>query len=360
MSERLVMAKKIRVATVGLGVGRGHVKRLLTNPDAEVVAVCDALEDRLKYARSELGVCNCFTDYERMLKEAQPDAVTTALPNHLHAPFAVKALKEGIHVLNEKPMAESLASAKKMARAAKTSGCILMIRLNYRFNPQSHYLKGMVDKGILGRVYYGRTGWFRRHGIPRGTGWFSVREKAGGGPLIDLGVHRIDMAWWLMGKPEPVAASAVTFDRLMATYRKKHRVKRSLYTTEDLASGLIRFADDSALMVEASWDGHFEHRERMWTHVIGEKGGLVQENVGEGYEFRAAVFTDEGEFNVDVTPHGYPRNLENEIDHFIRAIKEGFEPEGNWRDGLAVQAMLDGLYRSAEAGREVAVKVPEV
>lgn len=354
------MAGKIRVATIGLGVGRGHVKRLLTNPDAEVVAVCDTLKERLDYARSELGVSDCYTDCDLMLREIKPDAVTTALPNHLHAPVAIKALKKGIHVLSEKPMAESLASATKMARAAKASGCILMIRLNYRFNPQSHYLKKMVDKGVLGNVYYARTGWFRRHGIPRGTGWFSVKEQAGGGPLIDLGVHRIDMAWWLMGKPQPVAASAVTFDRLMAVYRRKHRVKKGLYTTEDLAGGLIRFADGSALMVETSWDGHFERRERMWTHVIGEKGGLVQENVGEGYEFRAAVFTDEGEFPVDLTPHGYPGNLETEIDHFVRAIKEGFEPEGNWRDGLIVQAMLDGLYRSAASGKETSIRIPEV
>ncbi|MBN1808091.1 MAG: Gfo/Idh/MocA family oxidoreductase [Planctomycetes bacterium] len=352
MADRIV-----RIATVGLGVGKGHVRRLAADPRAEVVAVCDSLPGRVKAVADEHGIEHRYADYDEMLrdKSLKLDAVTLALPNYLHEPFTVKALKRGLHVLCEKPMAHELKSARRMLDTSVRTGKTLMIRFNYRFSPQARYLKQMIDQGVVGKVYYGRTGWLRRKGIPMGTGWFSDKKLSGGGPLIDLAVHRIDLAWYLMGKPEPVAVSALTFDHLMRRLRREKKPRKGLFTVEDLAVGLIRFGDGSALAVEASWDTYAEDRERMWTHVFGDRGGLLHENVGGGYEFRAKVVTDSGEFPVDITPASYPGNLENEIDHFVRSILEGFEPEGSAKDGFAVQRMLDGMYRSAAQGREVKV-----
>jgi predicted dehydrogenase len=349
--------RPLRIATCGLGAGKVHVRGLAADQRVKMVAICDALPDRLKAVSQEYKIERTYTDYDEMLndKALELDAVTLALPNNLHAPFTIKALKKGLHVLCEKPMADSLKAAKQMLVAASKARRKLMIHFNYRFTPQAHFLKRMITDGVLGKIYYGRTGWLRRKGIPMGTGWFSCKEQSGGGPLIDLAVHRIDMAWYLMGKPEPVAVSGATFDHIMTRIHKEKCPKGKQFTVEDLAAGMIRFKDGSVLMVEASWDGYFEKRENMWTHIVGDKGGLLHENDGEGYDFRAKAVTDKGEFAVDISPAVFPKELESVETHFVRSILENFEPEGCAKDGYAIQKMLDGMYRSAALGREVRV-----
>jgi predicted dehydrogenase len=351
----LARKKLLRVAVVGLGMGRTHIRCYRASGCAEVAAICDVSREALERAGKEYGVERRYTDYRRMLRQERLDAVSVALPNALHERFTVAALRRGLHVLCEKPMAHSLASARRMAAAARRSGRLLMINFSYRASPAARWLRAAVDEGRLGRIYFARTGWHRRRGIPKFGGWFGRRELAGGGPLIDLGVHRLDLAWWLMGRPEPVTASGAAWAEIGP---RLAREQGKVFTTEDMAAGLVRFRGGAVAAVEASWACNCEREEEMFTELYGTAGGAVQRNVGEGYDFESLLFLDAGGRQVDLRAKLPPKTSDEEssIAEFARLALAGrTRAEGDWRDGLAVQRMLEGIYRSARLGREVRV-----
>ena len=353
MAVKRKKKKKIRVAVVGLGMGKSHIRNYRASGVAEVVAVCDANAKLLKKVGDEFGVEARYTDYDTMLREEKLNAVSIVLPNFLHEPFSVKALRKKLHVLCEKPMAHSLASARKMAAAAEKSGRLLAINFSYRATPAARWLRAAVDEGRLGRIYYARTGWHRRRGIPKFGSWFGDRKRAGGGPLIDLGVHRLDLAWWLMGRPQPVTASGATYAEIGPRLAKK---QKKIFNTEDLAAGMIRFRNGATVLLEASWASNSQKKENMFTELYGTEGGAVQRNTGEGYEFESLLFTEAGGKQVNVRaklPARTPAE-ESSVAEFARNVARGRRrAEGDYRDGLAVQRMLDGIYRSARLGREV-------
>ncbi|MBM4087493.1 MAG: Gfo/Idh/MocA family oxidoreductase, partial [Planctomycetes bacterium] len=206
------MSKKLRMGVVGLRMGKNHAKAYQTHPQAELVAVCDLNEELLKATAAELKVGQAFTDAKTMFREAGLDAVSIATPNKFHAPLSIGAMDAGLHVLCEKPMAMNAKEGAQMNAAARKARKNLMINFSYRFSDMSQALKAQVDAGVIGDVYFGRTVWHRRRGIPGFGGAFTMKELSGGGPLIDLGVHRLDLALWLMGYPEPVAVSGSAYN----------------------------------------------------------------------------------------------------------------------------------------------------
>ena len=226
------MGRKLRMGVIGLGMGRGHARGYHSHPQAELVALCDLDEKRLGETAEELGVEQTYTDVDAMFKKADLDGVSVALPNKLHAPMTIKALGRGLHVLCEKPMARTVREAERMLQAAQKARRNLMINFSYRFSDMSYALKDEVERGAVGDIYFGRTVWHRRRGFPGFGGWFCDKDMAGGGPLLDLGVHRLDLALWLMDYPEPVAVSGSTYDPLA---RVEARRQRKPYTVEDLA-----------------------------------------------------------------------------------------------------------------------------
>ncbi|MCX7806961.1 MAG: Gfo/Idh/MocA family oxidoreductase, partial [Planctomycetota bacterium] len=155
-----------------------------------------------------------YTSAEDMLAKEHLDAVSIATPNKFHAPLTLAAIAAGCHVLCEKPMAMNAVEAREMLDAAQKAGKRLMINFSYRFNEMSMALKQQVDAGLLGEIYFGRTVWHRRRGLPGFGGWFGQKALSGGGPLIDLGVHRLDLALWLMGYPKPVWVMGSTYQHL--------------------------------------------------------------------------------------------------------------------------------------------------
>ena len=227
--------KRFRAAVVGLGIGRGHARAFAASERAELVSVCD--KDPSRFERvAELDVAT-YTDFNEMLKREKPEVVAVALPNYLHASFTTKALWAGAHVLVEKPMAMSAAECRRMLREAKKRRRLLCVGFSYRYTAPAHFLKSLADGGRLGEVYFARTMWHRRRGIPGGKGGcFGEKSLAGGGPLIDLGVHRIDLAWWLMGRPEPAAASGAAYCKFGKEFARRRGWD---FTTEDMAVGII-------------------------------------------------------------------------------------------------------------------------
>jgi len=344
------MRRKLRMGVVGLGMGAGHVKGYQADGRAEVVALCDVDGARLKARGKEYGVSELFTDAGEMLRKAALDGVSIATPNKFHAPLTIAALRRGVHVLCEKPMAMTVREAQRMMEAAKKARRNLMINFSYRFNDMSYALKQQVEAGVVGDIYFGRTVWHRRRGIPGFGGWFGKKELAGGGPLIDLGVHRLDLALWLMGYPEPVSVSGATHAVIATEMARRQRKK---FSVEDLGCGLVKFANGATLIVEASWAANINEPEHMVTLLCGTKGGLVQRNVGGRYEFEAELYTEEG-------GNLYTKRLDQALtpgpsaySEFVSSILEKREPMASGDDGLKVMKILEGIYRSAETGREV-------
>lgn len=344
------MKTGIRVGVTGLGMGYGHVKQLVANQNAEVVALCDKDEARLEQVASECNIPNIYSDFGKMLRSGGLDAVVIATPNKFHAPYTIAALKAGLHVFCEKPMAMNTREAEKMVAASAKAKKNLMINFSYRFSDMSYALKQQVDAGVVGNIYFGRTIWHRRRGMPRFGGWFGSKELAGGGPLIDLGVHRLDLALWLMGYPDPECVSGSVYNKIAGPEARKTGKK---FDVEDLACGFVRFRNGASLVIEASWAAHIREDELMITSLCGDKGGLVQRNLNGTYQFEAEVYTEEGGNLFTKKLDRAVVNAPGPQAEFIDSILEKRPPMATGEQGVKVMKILDGIYKSAVTGREV-------
>jgi predicted dehydrogenase len=346
---------KIKVGVVGLGMGQAHLKSYTQHPQAEITALCDVNKEALARVGKEQNIKALYTDAEEMFRKAGLDAVSIAVPNTFHAPFTLAALQRGLHVLCEKPMAMSVAEAQTMLAAAQKAKKNLMINHSFRFTPVSFALKQQIDAGVIGDIYYGRSVWHRRRGIPGVSwpnmgNWFSTKKMSGGGPLIDLGVHRLDLALWLMGYPEPIVVTGSTYNKIAAGLAKKNS---RVYDVEDVACGLIKFANGATLILEASWALNLGENEHMVTSLYGTKGGAEQHNLKQGYEFAAEIYTEEGGCLFTKKLDRTTVNVPSSYHEFINSILEKRAPVSTAAEGIKVMKILEGIYKSAETGREV-------
>ena len=345
--------KPLRVGVIGLGMGRHHIAGYQTHPCAEVVAIADPNEALLAEIGDKYNVPRRYTSGEEMLAQEKLDVVSVVTPNKFHKPLTLAALEAGCHVLCEKPMAMNAAEARAMLAAAQKAGRRLMINFSYRFTEASMALKEQVDSGLLGDIYFGRTVWHRRRGLPRFGGWFGQKELSGGGPLIDLGVHRLDLALWLMGYPRPVWVMGATYAPIASALAQQEGV---LFDVEDLAVGLIRFANGATLEVEASWAAHIRERELMETRLLGTRGGLVQRNIEEAYKFEAEIFTERNGVHFDIKLHPPFKPVPTPMYHLIDCILNDRPHIATAEEGVRVMEILDALYQSATEGRPVQIE----
>ena len=346
------MSSTVRCAVIGLGMGATHIKGYQETPEAKLVALVDAHPKRLEKHADTVGKENCFADYKEMLKKVKPDLVSIALPNFLHAPVSIDCLKAGAHVLCEKPMALNVAQARKMIDVAAKARRKLAINLSYRFTPPARALKDLANDGFLGKPYHAMTCWTRRDGFPGFGSWFGQKKLSGGGPLIDLGVHRIDMAMWLMGNPQVETVSGTAHHHIGVPRAK---ASNKTFDVEDLAAGFIRFKGGASLLFEISWGNHQRDNERMVTTVIGTKGTLVHRNEGGGYNFIGEYFSNSGNHKLNGTIAAADSSIRSAYGSMVDAIIKNTRPLADAEDGLRVQQVLDGLYKSAQIGKEVRV-----
>lgn len=355
VSRRLVRAvgeqhlERVRVAVIGMGMGRNHAVHFRDAPEADLIALCDVDEQRLAEVASETGPRRTYRRWEDVLADPEIDAVSVVLPNSLHAPVTLAALESGKHVMCEKPLAMNAAEAEQMVATARRLDRKLMVHFNVRFTRTAQAVKRAIDDGHVGHIYYARSIWHRKRGIPRLGGWFTQKAMAGGGVLIDLGVHRLDLALWLMGYPKPVSVTGVTYD-LLGKELAEREGKR--FEVEDLAAAFIRFDNGATLSLETSWASNTEKREDQNVQFFGTIGGAVIRNTDEGYSFEARIIKDEfGELKYwDPEPH---EPLETAQQHFCRSILNNTEPMAPGEQGLTVMRLLDAIYTSAASGREV-------
>lgn len=347
------MGRKLKVAVVGLTIGAGHVSNYAASESVEEILICDVDESKLNSVGEKFGVSKRYTDYDQMLREGKPDAVSVAVPNHLHLPFTCKALKAGAHVLCEKPMARNTQEAAEMLKAAQQYDRKLMINFNQRFLKESQALKAVIEQGRLGEIYYVRAIWQRRRGVPW---WYPLekgKETCGGGPLIDLGVHILDRAMWFCGDPQPEWILGNTFCQVSRDEAMRRGIAN--FDLEDMAVAMIRMADGTMLELEASWAGNREN-EVVMTRLYGSKGGAVLRTViGENKAVYNKLFLETNGVLEDI-------DLDNETSIQIPNIRQAFLDSlindtpvpCSPQQGLKINKILDAIYASAENGKPIA------
>lgn len=349
------MAKKLRVGVVGTGFGRYHMEGYSKLEDVALVAICDLNRPEAVQFAGQYGVQQVFEDYREMFSLPDLDAVSIAVPNCLHAPMAIFALEHGKHVLVEKPMATSPKAARAMAAAAKKAGKRLMVEQAMRFNPEVQLLRAYYERGEFGNVYYARSTWIRRRGWPRlnfppggtmGRGeWFIRKEDAGWGALGDIGVHLTDLAWYLMGCPKPVSVCGGMWNEVAAPVLKE---KKMPCEVDETACGFIRFENGSALTVEVTWDSHNQPFQEC--RIYGDKGGATcfPAKVYRGMDITETV-------ELATHPGGFP--IVTAYQHFIECVRDPKKKMiAAGEEIVSIIDILDGLARSAKAGKEVRLK----
>ena len=356
VESRSYSGRRLRVAIIGCGgISELHLKTLREFPEVEIVAAVDVKPDRLEAVEEKFGITHGFTDWKEMLRKMTPDAVDICTPNGVHAAPAIDAAKAGCHVMVEKPMAMNPAECTRMIDAAKKAGKTLAVGFQYRFHPATEFLIRARDDGRFGKVMFVKCQALRRRGIPN-WGVFGQKHLQGGGPMIDIGVHVIEMAHFVMGSPKPVAAAGNTWTYLG---NKQSDVTSmwpnwdyKTYTVEDLAIGQIRFENGAVMHIEAMFAGHVE--KDIWNFsLVGDKGGcqwdppcLYTDRAGTMVNESPAYLSHQTDF-----PSLFTSKLRNWVDGCLRDTPLTAPGEA----GLAVQKILDGVYRAAEAGKEVAI-----
>jgi len=343
--------KTLRIGIIGSGgiAQNAHLPGYQKSEAVELVACCDARPETARQAADKFKIPHVYTDYREMLKKEKLDAVSVCTPNAFHLGPTVAALNAGVHVICEKPIAMNAREGEAMCKAARRNKRILMVGLNNRFAANSQALKKFVDKGEMGNIYFARAQALRRRGIP-GWGVFIEKSKSGGGPLIDIGVHILDLALWLMGHPEPVSVSGGTycnFGKRKDIFAPWGSWDPKRYTVEDMGVGFVRFKNGATLVLETSWAAHID--EDVWkVSLVGTEGGGVTDPL--------KVLQEKHKTLIDVTPRHVP-NVESshteEIKAFTRAVREGKPSPIPGEQALMVTRILDGIYRSSATGREV-------
>lgn len=349
---------KTGIGIVGLGaIGQVHIKRFSELPTAEVVAVADLDVELLNRTGAEYGVDNKYTDASDLVDDPAVDAVVVCVPNYLHAEISKMALEHGKHVLCEKPMALNAAQAEDMVRAADDNDRTLMIAQCWRFKPQSLVLKDMIEQGVFGDIYHAQVVLQRRRGIPGLGGWFTTKEKSGGGPLIDIGVHVIDMTLHMMGYPNALRASAATYAKFgtaadynyVSMWAEESSVKGGTFDVEDYATALVRLEGGKTLSLECSWAANLGD-EQLFSLILGtDRGAKIS---GSGLE----VYGEDAGYITDFKPKYKETDAYlNQARHFVEAVVGGHEPQASGREVLKLQKLIDTIYCSAREGKELPV-----
>lgn len=341
--------------------GETHLKSYLQVPNIQAVAVADPRAERLAELNETYELEAVYTDYEQLLKRDDIDAISVCTPNQLHAPVSIAALKSGKHVLCEKPLARNATEAEAMAHAAIDNNRVLKTAFNHRERGDVQLLKQAIEKGELGRIYHAKATWMRRQGIPGMGGWFTSRELAGGGPLIDLGVHVLDMAMYLLGEPNVEAVSAATYAELgprgRGSRQSEHRKGGDgAYEVEDLATAFIRLAGGVTLLLEASWAVYGSQEDDFGVTLYGTEGGAKIDVKKYAWEDTLRIFKDVDGEPVTLAPEvtkgeGHLKVVRD----FVDAIRNDEWVTHAGRAGLRRAQIIDACYQSAEEGREIAL-----
>ncbi len=357
------MEKKIKVGIIGCGgIANGkHMPSLSKLSDVEMVAFCDIVLEKAEKAKEKYGTpdAKVYTDYQELLKDPEIEVIHVCTPNRSHAPISIDSHHAGKHVMCEKPMAKTAEDARKMVAAAKETGKKLTIGYQHRHKPESIYLKSVIDRGDLGDIYYAKAYAIRRRGTPN-WGVFLNEYEQGGGPLIDIGTHSLDVTLYLMNNYEPKMVVGTT-------YKKVNNADcgnpwggwdKDQHTMEDSAFGFIVMKNGATIILESSW--------ALNTSEPISEGSTMLCGTDAGAQIKGGVTINKGEFNrlIEVKPdlssggvafyEGISDNpAEVEARRWIDAVKNDTEVVVKPEQACVVSEILEAIYTSAKSGQPV-------
>lgn len=360
---------KTRVGVIGLGfISRGkHLPALATQKDnVDVVAFCDFKQELCDEFIELYGSEDAYTttDWKQVVNDPSIDVVHVCTWNISHAEITCAALEAGKHVICEKPMAINSEQAKQMVETAKRTGKILSIGYQNRYREDVQMARRAVDEGVLGDVYFGKAHAVRRRGVPT-WGVFTDVEKQGGGPLIDIGTHALDLALWLMDNYEVDSVTGSVFHKVaeMPYGVAGSEFPQDNFSTEDSAFGFIKMKNGATIFLEAAWAINLAHSREAAVTLAGTKGGLELDHDGSGaYECTInnvvagnTVISKPGVTRFFSLGDGVDTLIENrrEAATFYGAVRDGKELTVKPEQALVVTQILEAIYKSAETGEPV-------
>jgi predicted dehydrogenase len=350
------ITNKIKIGIIGAGnIGGVHIKEFSKLADlCEITTITDADLPLAEARAKEHDIARVAETPEELIQSTDVDAVIIGVPNQHHALFAVQAINAGKHVLVEKPMGINSEAARRILKASEASDNIVMVGHQMRFESVPMQIKEQVQRGELGRIYTAKTGWFRRKGIPGWGTWFTRMDQSGGGPLIDIGVHMLDLALYLMGNPKPVSVYGATYAEFGPRRKGIGSWGRpnwdGVYDVEDLATAMIKMQDGSTLTLEVSWAVHMDTDNTPFIHLMGSEGGASYRGP------KGKLLTEKFDRPTE-TELSRPDNDEGErlrlSRHFLECISEGKQPITTALSGFTNNLVLDAIYESSRTGNEV-------
>ncbi|MCH1625209.1 Gfo/Idh/MocA family protein [Ferdinandcohnia quinoae] len=341
----------LRVCVIGTGsISDLHFQSYVNNPDVILHGVYDFSKERAEEKARKYGVNRVFGSLEEVYNDPEIDAVSICTWNNTHAEISIGALKGGKHVLVEKPLSMNVAEALEVEEAVRKYKKTLQVGFVRRFATNTKVLKAFIDNGKLGEIYYAKASCLRRLGNP--GGWFADKERSGGGPLIDLGVHIIDICWYLMGRPKVKSISANTYHTLgnrgnieNLSFYKTADYEKGKNTVEDMANALITFENGASLMVDVSFTLHAK-KDEIQVKLFGSKGGAELEP-------ELLLISEENNTILNIQPQidhltfDFANAFQNEIDSFVTSCLTGTNPIAPVEDGVEIMKILAGIYEAS-------------
>ncbi|GIN84360.1 oxidoreductase [Heyndrickxia sporothermodurans] len=349
--------KQLKVCVIGTGsISDMHLQAFVNHPDVVLYGVYDLVKERAEEKALRYNVTNVYKNLEEVLNDPNIEAVSICTWNNTHAELAIGAIKAGKHVLVEKPLSMNLKEALEVQAAAQKYNRIVQVGFVRRFATNTKVLKEFIDHGKLGDIYYAKASCIRRLGNP--GGWFADKKRSGGGPLIDLGVHVIDICWYLMGRPKVKSISGNTYSHLgnraniqNLSFYKAADYDKDQNNVEDMANALITFANGSSLFVDVSYTLHAKEDE-IQVKLFGTKGGAELEP-------ELILISEDNDTIMNIHPQidhlsfDFSNAFQNEIDSFVSSCLTGEKPIAPVEDGVELMKILTGIYEAAEKKSEI-------
>ncbi|GGE31778.1 oxidoreductase [Pullulanibacillus camelliae] len=357
------MTSQLKVGIIGCGgIANGkHLPSLSKLKTVALVAFCDVVVERAEKAAKDYGqkAATVYSDYKELLKDATIDVIHVCTPNASHADITVAALEAGKHVMCEKPMAKTSKDALRMVEAAKRTGKKLTIGYQNRFRPDSQYLHTICEQGDLGEIYYAKAHAIRRRAVPT-WGVFLDEEQQGGGPLIDIGTHALDLTLWMLNNYKPKAVLGTTFHKLG---QKENAANAwgswdpKKFTVEDSAFGFIKMENGATIVLESSWAlNSLDVREAQCTLAGTEGGADMVDGLRINGENHGKLYTTQVELNSGGVAF-YDGTQESDADLearlWIESIINDTEPTVKPEEALVVTQILEAIYESSKTGEAV-------
>ena len=333
--------EKLRVGLVGAGsiAQVAHLPILAKHPDIDLVAVCDTDDGKMKSLTAKFDIPKWYYVYDKMLKNENLDALVISTPSVFHYPMAYMALKKGVHVFVEKPVALKLNDAEKLEAQAKKGKLSVMVGMQNRFRSDVKILKEFIQKGELGEIFYIKTGWLKRWNKKDMASWHSEKKSSGGGVLMDMGIPLLDLVYFIMDFPK------IKKIRLYDYYLNPD------IDVEDAALAIIEMKSGMTITVEISWR-MFLKKDTVYTHVFGKKGAAKLNPLRVNKTLYGNL-VNVSPLDIDQNTDFFKTAYKEQINNFVKTVR-GEEPNhSSIADAIKIMRIIEALYESAKRGEEI-------